>query len=310
VRCAALVALLCAVLACGSTPEGQDAARETDAEAWERLYQSGERWSESNMDASVLYHERALRKARRSFPPGDARRARSELALGEMRRRQGLIEEATELLEAGVARARALEPEDPELLAEGLQSLGLLAVMMGDLPAAEAALVEAVRLRLERLDARTPESAETVVQLAEAQRRLGKHGPAERNLIEAAGLYTALGPDYAIRIATIQNNLGLLYQETGRYEDAERQHREAIRSARQEPNPHNPNTAIYSRGLGDLYVRLGRLEGAEELYRYALGVLVATVGENNVETKLTRRRLDNVRARLGRPEAPGQETFR
>ena len=113
-----------------------------------------------------------------------------------------------------------------------------------------------------------------------------------------------------LRIATIHNNLGLLYQETGRYEEPERQHRQAIRSARQERDEDNPNTAIYSRGLGDLYVRVGRLEGAEDLYRYAYEVLSAKLGENNVETQLTRQRLESVREKLGRPEQPGKETFR
>jgi tetratricopeptide (TPR) repeat protein len=172
------------------------------------------------------------------------------------------------------------------------------------------AFAESALLRVERLDPHSADAAENIVQLAETQRRLGKFEAAEDNLLEAAAIYLDLGKQYAIRIATIQNNLGLLYQETGRYSDAERLHRQAILSARQERNEHNPNTAIYSRGLGDLYVRVGELEGAEELYRYALDVLEQTVGSDNIETRLTRDRLREVSARLGRPEAPGEETFR
>lgn len=307
-HCLCLAAAL--VLGCAGNIEA-DAPRpeETVDEAWERIYQSGQRWSVSNTDASALYHERAWLLARK-FPPGDPRLVRSEWAFGEARRRQGRLTDAQKLVSSAARRARALDPEDPELLATVFQSLGLLEVMAGDLEAAEAAFAESAVLRVERLDPHSAQTAENIVQLAEVQRRLGKFEAAEDNLLEAAALYLDLGTKYAIRIATIQNNLGLLYQEVGRYSDAEPMHRQAILSARQERNEHNPNTAIYSRGLGDLYVRVGNLEGAEELYVYAFGVLEETVGLDNIETQITRRRLEDVAARLGRPEAPGQGTFR
>jgi len=282
---------------------------ETGEETWERLYESGQRWSRTNTDASALYHERAWRLAR-DFGPTDERLARSEAAFGEARRRQGRIAEARQLVRSAARHARGLEPENSALLAAVLQSLGLLEVMGGDLEAAEAVLVESALLWVERLDPHTAEAAENIVLLAETQRRLGKFDDAEKNLLQAAAIYLDLDPKYAIRIATIQNNLGLLYQDLGRYSDAEPLHRRAILSARQESNEHNPNTAIYSRGLGDLYAHTGELEGAEELYRYALDVLEKTVGPDNIETHITRRRLEDVSERLGRPEALGGETFR
>lgn len=304
------VVAACLVLACaGSRQDDAPTAPETDDHAWERLYQSGERWGQSNSDASALYHERAFRVAQR-FASADVRRVRSERALGEARRRQGKIDEAQRLLKLAVTHARAISPPDHELQASVLQSLGLLEVMGGDLEAAESAFAESALLRVEHLNARGPKAAENMVQLAEAQRRLGKFKASEDNLLQAAEIYVVLGTEYAIRIATVQNNLGLLYQEMERYADAEMLHRQAILSARQEANEHNPNTAIYSRGLGDLYVRLGRLEGAEGLYRYAHGVLLKTVGPDNIETHITRARLDEVSAQLGRPELPGDETFR
>ncbi len=312
-RCAAGIRLCvatAALLACaGNVDSDEPRSAESGDEAWERLHQSGQRWGRTNTDASALYHERAWRLAR-EFPPPDVRLVRSELAFGEARRRQGRMTDAEQLLRSAARHARGLEPEDPALLASVLQSLGLLEVMGGDLEAAEAAFLESARLHAERLDPRSADAAENIVQLAETQRRLGQLDAAEENLFEAAEIYLDLGPQYAIRIATIENNLGLLYQELERYADAQRLHRQAILRARQENNEHNPNTAIYSRGLGDLYVRVGELEGAEELYRYALGVLEETVGSDNLETRLTRERLEDVSAQLGRPEAPGEETFR
>lgn len=304
------LAALAWLAGCASpSPDESEVVPETPSERWERLYQSGERWSQSNSDAASLYHERAYRVAQ-GFEPGDLRRVRSELALGESRRRQGRMDDAHRLLRLAARHASELSPPDVALRASVLQSLGLLEVMNGELVAAESAFAESALLRVEQIDPHAPETAENIVQLAESQRRLGRYEQAEDNLLQAAEIYLALGPEYAIRIATIQNNLGLLYQETERYVDAETMHRQAILSARQEAVEHNPNTAIYSRGLADLYVRLGRLEGAEELYRYAHGVLLRSVGPDNIETHITEQRLAEVAARLGRPESPSDETFR
>ena len=308
-RAAGVALVLGLLLGCAGTPADDEAPDETPEQTWERLYESGERWSRSNSDASALYHERAYRAAQ-ELPEHDLRRVRSALALGEARRRQGRIEEAQRLLRQAAKQAGAVEPPDDALQASVLQSLGLLEVMGGNLEAAESAFAESALLRVERLDATAPETAENIVQLAEAQRRLGRHEAAEDNLLQAAEIYLGYGETYAIRVATIQNNLGLLYQDMDRLAEAETMHRQAILSARQESVEHNPNTAIYSRGLGDLYMRLGRLEGAEDLYRYAHDVLERTVGPDNVETQITARRLQEVAERLGRPEEPGSGTFR
>ena len=297
-------ALCCAVLALACATPEPEAPAESDADAWARLYASGRRWSESNSDASVLYFERAWREARVSFPAQDPRLARSETALGEAYRRQGRIEKAQPLLESARDHARALSPAEPELLADVLESLGLLEVMQGRLAEAEAAFAEGARLRLDRLDPTSPETAESIVQIAEVQRRLGKHRIAEANLLEAASIYQEHGARYAMRIATIQNNLGLLYQETGRFDVAERQHRQAIVAARQIGGETNPNVAIYGRGLADLYVRQGKWVEAQSIYRQSLAMLRRTLGRDHIETRLTEDRLEKVDALLVTGGAP------
>ena len=274
--------LALALLACAAEPA--PVRVESPEERWQRLFASGERWSESNSDAGALYHQRALRVAR-ELPPGDARLVRSELAFGEARRRQGRIDDARRQLVAAVEHARALEPEDPALLASALQSWALLQIMAGDLEAAEVTLAEAALLRIRRVEGHAPETAEAIVQLGEVQRRLGKLEAAEDNLTEAAEIYLTYDSEYAM-------------------------HRRAILVARQQANEHNPNTAIYSRGLGDLFVRTGRLDIAEGLYRYALEVLEGTVGRDNVETQITRDRLHDLSERMGRERPPGGDTFK
>ena len=107
-----------------------------------------------------------------------------------------------------------------------------------------------------------------------------------------------------MRIATIQNNLGLLYQETGRFDVAERQHRQAIVAARQIGGETNPNVAIYGRGLADLYVRQGKWVEAQSIYRQSLAMLRRTVGRDHIETRLTEDRLEKVDALLVTGGAP------
>lgn len=302
-RCVSL-ALCCVWLAMACATPGTDENADSDATAWERLYQSGERWSESNSDASALYFSRALRKARDLFPADDPRLIRSEFALGEAYRRQGRIDKAMPLIVSARDGARGLSPPDPALLADILAGLGLLEVMQGRLLEAEAAFAECAQLRIDSVDASAPETAESIVQLAETQRRLGRYKMAETNLLEASSIYLKYGTRYAMRIATIQNNLGLLYQETDRFDIAEQQHRQAILMARNVGGEANPNIAIYGRGLGDLYVRQGKWVEARAIYENALSQLRSTLGQNHIETRLTEDRLREVETRLGNGGKP------
>ena len=106
---------------------------------------------------------------------------------------------------------------------------------------------------------------------------------------------------YALRVATIQTNLGLLYQEVGRLADAEVQHHQAVQLARQVNDGDNPNLAIASRGLADLYARTGRTEQALVLYEWSLGVLARTLGPTHYETQITRSRLEALAAGAPQP---------
>ena len=298
------IALCCVVfaLACATTESGESV--ESDAEAWERLYASGSRWSKTKTDASALYYERAWHKAQAAFAVGDPRRVRSELGLGEAYRRQGQIEKAQRLLELARDHARALSPAEPELRADVLESLGLLEVMQGRLAEAEAAFTECAEIRIGSLEPTATETAESIVLLAEVQRRLGKHRLAEVNLLEAALIYGDHGGRYAIRIATIQNNLGLLYQAMERFDVAERQHRQAIVTARQVAGESSPNVAIYRRSLADLYARQGKWVEALRIYEQSLEMLKRSVGSDHIETRLTEDRIEKVKARLGRGNSP------
>lgn len=292
-RSVRLVLVPALILACANRPDA--AVPESPEAEWERVFATGRRWSGQDADAAARYYERAQELAAR-FPAGDLRGVRTEQALGEVRRRQGRLDEASRLLEDAVAGAELHGAEEPLLLAETLESLALLRVMQGRLDEAEADLERALALRTGELGSESADAAATRVKLAEVQRRVGRHREAESNLLEAASVYGRDGRRHALRIATIQHNLGLLYQDQQRFAEAEVQHREAILLARRVREVDNPNLAIFSRGLADLYVRTGRREQAEDLYRWSYETLERTLGPSHLETRLTRSRLEQLGA--------------
>jgi tetratricopeptide (TPR) repeat protein len=298
-RLAAALAAACALGAACVADQTPTRDAGADAASFDQLMAGARRWqAASNPEAA----ERQLRQAQRlatGFPESDPRRARADQALGEAYREQGRLAEAHALLDPALARWRPYADRDPLLLSDLLESLGLLAVMEGQLEQAQPLLVEALALRQRELGGSAIETAEALVNLAEVERRLGSYAAAEDHLLEAGVIYGEHGGRYALRIATIQTNLGLLYQEVGRLADAEVQHHQAVQLARQVNDGDNPNLAIASRGLADLYARTGRTEQALVLYRWSLGVLARTLGPSHYETQITRSRLEALEASPG-----------
>jgi tetratricopeptide (TPR) repeat protein len=297
---AAALAAACALgSACASdrTP-GREPA---DPAGFDQLMASGRRWQEaSNAEAAERQFQQARRLAA-GFPDSDPRRVRADQALGEIYREQGRLDDARSLLDPALARWRPHADRDPLLLADLLESLGLLAVMEGELERAQPLLAEALELRRRELGPTAVGTAEALVNLAEVERRVGEYVAAEDHLLEAAAIYGEHGGRYALRIATIQTNLGLLYQELGRFPDAEVQHHQAVQLARQVKDGDNPNLAIASRGLADLYARTERTEQALVLYEWALGVLERTLGPTHYETQITRSRIEALAAGAPQP---------
>lgn len=260
-----------------------------DADArFERYMQAGHRWERSGSpDAATLYFERAVEVAQ-ELPQPDARLAEARFELGDSLRRQARFEEAEAELQAALDALASLREEHPALQARILDGLGYCQLASGSADEAVGTLTLALALRVEQLGIEDAETAETLVNLAEAQHRVGEYERALILLVDAAYLYRELGPDYLIRLATVHDNMGRVLRDLERYAEAEKMHRRAIELGRRVQEENNPNVAIFERSLANLYIVTGHDEEAEALYRSSLAVLEKTVGKEHYETQATR----------------------
>lgn len=291
-RGAVLLPWLLAALACAGGTPPEPEPKQDPAAAIERYLGAGRRWEGSGMpDAATLYFERAVAAAER-LPQPDVRLAEARFELGDALRRQARLDEAKQALEQALADLEPLRREHPELQARILDALGYVQMASGDPETASSTLARALQIRVEVLDARDVGTAETLVNLAEAHHRIGEPQKAATLLVEAAAIYSGLGPEYLMRIATIHNNLGTIYRDLGDYQQAEKLHLEAIRLARRVQEKDNPNIAIFQRSLANLYMRTGHERHALGLYKESLETLERTLGPDHYETRATRSLLE------------------
>ncbi len=84
-------------------------------------------------------------------------------------------------------------------------------------------------------------------------------------------------PDaYLPKVANTQNNLGILYDDLGRFEDAEKAYLEALEIykelAEKSPDAYLPDVAMTQNNLGNLYRKLGKFEKAVKYFDEALDI--------------------------------------
>jgi len=94
------------------------------------------------------------------------------------------------------------------------------------------------------------------------------------------------GPDHP-DVATILNNLGVLYRSEGDYDAAEPLYKRSLGIREKALGPDHPEVATSLNNLGVLYASKGDHEKAEPLYKRALAIREKELGPNHPEVAVT-----------------------
>jgi len=142
--------------------------------------------------------------------------------------------------------------------------------------------------------------------LGDAERRAGNLSVAEDLLIRSLTIYSRAGRDYWRNASVAQNNLALLQAETGRKQDAERNHLYAIRLSIKVLGERNTDIGVFSRDLATLYTEQGRFGEAENLYRESISILRDGLGESSHQLSKTYRAYSEMLSAVGQDEAAAE----
>jgi tetratricopeptide (TPR) repeat protein len=78
-----------------------------------------------------------------------------------------------------------------------------------------------------------------------------------------------LGPDHIETLKAV-NNLGRLYANQGKVDEAEKMYQRALQGKEKALGLDHPLTLYTVNNLGDLYISQGKLDDAEKMYQWAL----------------------------------------
>ena len=232
-----------------------------------RVSQAGSR-KPSEVSARELL-DRGAARIREELKDQPLVRARLLDTIGDVYRSMGLYEPGRPLLvEALETRRRLLGPDDPAV-AETLQRLATLDRLAGRSADAEAPLREALRI-LEKTG-QTLERARALMALANVESDRSRFTEAERLLLEAVAIREQAVPDSSDLAATL-NNLGNLYHEMGRLDDAARVHERGLAIKEKVDGPDHYFLSQSLSNLANVYTKQKRFDLAESMHRRALAI--------------------------------------
>jgi serine/threonine-protein kinase len=191
---------------------------------------------------------------------------------------------ASQMLAAGLAKARRDLRDQPELRAEVLGTIGEVYMARGEYALAEPVIREADAL-YRRLPELPPDRrGASTASLATLMHFSGRYAEAEALFREALDERLAAIGDAARWTIMTRHYFGDLLHSRGRYPDAATQLERALSNARATGGENDPLTAAIERTLGDVLRDDGRHADAEALYRGALHTQRVVHGEVHPNT--------------------------
>ena len=263
-----------------------------------RVSQAGSR-KPSDVSARELL-DRGAARIREELKDQPLVRARLLDTIGDVYRSMGLYDPGRPLLvEALETRRKLLGPDDPAV-AETLQHLATLDRLAGRSADAEAPLREAVRI-LEK-SGQTLERARALMALANVESDRSRFAEAERLLLEVVAIREQAVPDSSDLAATL-NNLGNLYHEMGRLDDAARVHERSLAIKEKVDGPDHYFLSQSLSNLANVYTKQGRYDLAESMHRRALAIKRNALEANHPEIGVSEHNLGDLAFHRGDLEA-------
>jgi len=218
-------------------------------------------------------------------------RARLLDTIGDVYRSMGLYEPGRPLLtEALETRRKLLGPDDPAV-AETLQHLAMLERLAGRSPDAEPQLKEA--LRILELRGLTLERARALMAMANIESDRSNFAEAERLLLEVVKIREQAMPESSDLAATL-NNLGNLYHDMGRLDDAARTHERSLAIKEKVNGPDHYFLSQSLSNLANVYMEQKQYDKAEPMHRRALAIKRRALEPNHPEIGVSEHNLGDL----------------
>jgi eukaryotic-like serine/threonine-protein kinase len=194
----------------------------------------------------------------------------AERATGDPLTARALLDGQASTVAEAYANDPALEAEMMIVLAEGYERLGLFS----------EAETWATRVVGRRSDSEGPELAAALTMLGWVTHQQGRSQEAEPILMDAvAGARSLRGGDRVL--ARALNDLGVVQEALGRYDDAERSHEEAMALRVALFGADHRSVGVSASNLSAIYYRRGDLDGAVRAAGRALDIMRRSFGPDH-----------------------------
>jgi CHAT domain-containing protein/Tfp pilus assembly protein PilF len=187
-------------------------------------------------------------------------------------RAAGRFDEGIPIAERAIEIFRANLASDNELIANALNSLGLLHYNKGNVAHAESLYQQALKIYEKIYDAEHPAIAAVLHNLAGVADVRSDFASVEALENRSLTMYEkALGKEH-IQVAIILNALGQLNYKKGDYSQAQSLYQRAMSIHEKMPNPDLAELAFLVHNFADLYEAKGDRQQAEQFFRRALSM--------------------------------------
>ncbi len=241
--------------------------------------------------------DRGARRLKTELRGQPAVRASLQDIIGRVYGTVGELDRAEELIREALATRRSLFGADHPDVASSEYSLSWILSRRSDLPSAETAARESVRIR--RRGQSRGELAEALENLCGILQRKGDYPAAEKAAREALSIRQSLFGDNDPKTAESYSALGGLLRLRGNFPAAQEYLRRAYEIFGQAFGADHPLVANRANDLATVLFQVGRYAEAEALFRQALAIYRANLGEqdmlvanalNNLATVLVQKR--------------------